>query len=60
MLENLAAGGGTWKRHGITADQVLEKVVLIEDGSPALGKYARDLIQRAISTGLLAASREED
>ena len=59
MLENLAAGGGTWKRHGITADQVLEKVVLIEDGSPALGRYARDLIERAVSTGLLAASRQD-
>jgi putative hydrolases of HD superfamily len=54
MLENFAAGGGTWQRHGITADQVLEKVALIEDGSPALGAYARDLVARAVSTGVLA------
>src|SRR5215472_11080995 len=47
MLENFAANGGTWRRHGITADQVLEKVALIEDGSPALGAYARDLVKRA-------------
>jgi putative hydrolase of HD superfamily len=65
MLENLAAGGGTWKRHGITADQVLEKVALIEDGSPSLGEYARGLINRAVETGLLAPapkaeSRKED
>ena len=60
MLENLAAGGGTWRRHGITADQVLEKVALIEDGSPSLGEYARNLINRAVGTGLLAPSGKED
>ncbi len=54
MLENLTAGGGTWTEHGITADQVLVKVALIEDGSPALGRYARDLVDRAVQEGLLA------
>jgi putative hydrolases of HD superfamily len=54
MLANMRAGGGTWQRHGITADQVLAKVELIEDGSAALGSYARDLVARAVQTGLLA------
>jgi putative hydrolase of HD superfamily len=54
MLANMTAGGGTWKEHGITADQVLVKVALIEDGSPALGRYARDLVDRAVRNGLLA------
>jgi putative hydrolase of HD superfamily len=54
MLENLKVGGGTWREHGITADQVLAKVRLIEDGSPALGRYARDLVARAVRDGLLA------
>jgi putative hydrolases of HD superfamily len=53
MLENLKAGGGTWKEHRITADQVLAKVELIEDGSPGLGRYARDLIAGAVRDGLL-------
>jgi len=55
MLANLEAGGGTWKEHGLTADQVLAKVNLIEDGSAALGRYARDLVDRAVREGLLAA-----
>ena len=55
MLENLTAGGGTWTEHGITADQVLVKVALIEDGSPTLGRYARDLVDRAVREGLLAS-----
>jgi putative hydrolases of HD superfamily len=57
MLANLHAGGGTWQEHGITADQVLVKVRLIEDGSPALGRYARDLVHRAVAEGLLAPAR---
>ncbi len=54
MLENLAAGGGTWQRHGITADQVLAKVTLIEDGSPELGRLAASLIDGAVASGILA------
>lgn len=54
MLENFRSGGGTWKRHGITADQVLEKVELIEDGSASLGLYARSLVAEAVREGILA------
>jgi len=54
MLANLSAGGGTWKEHGITADQVLAKVRLIEDGSPELGRYAREMVDGAVRDGLLA------
>jgi len=54
MLENLNAGGGTWKRHGVTADKVLAKVELIEDGSPSLGALARGLVKRAVAAGILA------
>jgi putative hydrolase of HD superfamily len=55
MLANIQADGGTWREHGITADQVLTKVALIEDGSPELGRYARDLIERAVRDGILRA-----
>ena len=56
MLINMVVGGGggTWQSAGITADQVLAKVALIEDGSPSLGAYARDMIDRAVDRGILA------
>lgn len=54
MLENFRAGGGTWQAQAVTADRVLEKVALIEDGSPALGRYARELIAQAVRDGMLA------
>ena len=59
MLENFAVGGGTWVRHGITAEQVLTKVELIEDGSATLGGFARDLVNRAVAMGILPAGGAE-
>ncbi len=55
MLENLAVGGGTWQRHGITAGQVLEKVDLIADGSATLGDLAARLVSEAVAAGILAS-----
>jgi putative hydrolases of HD superfamily len=54
MLANCQTGGGTWRTHGVTADQVLEKVKLIEDGSAELGSYARSLVAEAVEQGILA------
>jgi putative hydrolases of HD superfamily len=54
MLENVRAGGGTWRAQAVTADRVLANVALIEDGSASLGAFARRLIERAIQDGILA------
>jgi putative hydrolases of HD superfamily len=53
MLENVRSGGGTWRAPGVTADRVLEKVALIEDGAPALGQFARGLVGQAVADGIL-------
>jgi len=57
MLANYQLGGGTWQEHAITADQVLDKVALIEDGAPRLGAFARDLVRSAVDQGFLAPAR---
>ena len=54
MLINMVTEGGTWAAHDVTADQVLARVALIEDGSPSLGSYARDMIDSALDRGILA------
>jgi 5'-deoxynucleotidase YfbR-like HD superfamily hydrolase len=54
MLINMVTEGGTWAAHDVTADQVLARVALIEDGSPSLGAYARDMIDSALDRGILA------
>jgi putative hydrolases of HD superfamily len=53
MLLNMQTNGGTWREHGITADQVLSKVALIEEGSASLGAYARAMIATAVERGIL-------
>jgi len=55
MLENVKVGGGTWQQRGVTEADVLAKVALIEDGSPRLGQFARDLVGHAVRDGILAA-----
>jgi putative hydrolase of HD superfamily len=57
MLANYQLGGGTWQEHAITAEQVLDKVALIEDGSPRLGAFARELVNSAVEEGFLATAR---
>ena len=54
MLLNMQTGGGTWTAHGVSLDQVLAKVALIEDGSASLGAYARQMIATAVARGFLA------
>jgi putative hydrolase of HD superfamily len=54
MLINMVTEGGTWAAHDVTADQVLARVALIEDGSPSLGAYARSMIDSALHRGILA------
>ena len=53
MLLNMACAGGTWVKHAVTAPEVLARVALIEDGAPALGAFARDLVESAVSRGYL-------
>jgi putative hydrolases of HD superfamily len=54
MLLNLASGGGSWVRHGITADRPLALIdKTIPPGSEVLADYARQVIQTAIDCGFL-------
>jgi putative hydrolase of HD superfamily len=55
ILQDVEAGGRAWRGQGVTADQVLAKVTLIEDGSPSLGRFARRLVEQAVADGILAA-----
>jgi putative hydrolases of HD superfamily len=54
MLLNLASGGGSWEKHGITADRPLELINrTIPPGSEVLAQYAREVIQRSVEVGAL-------
>ncbi|GAA5074715.1 putative hydrolase of HD superfamily [Thermocatellispora tengchongensis] len=56
MLANHRTEGGTWSLYKVTAEQVLENVKIIEEGSPALGAYAAEMVELSVSRGHLARS----
>lgn len=53
LLLNFMSEGTTWQRHGITAQQVLEKNQVIREGSAVLWEVARELIEEAVRRGYL-------
>jgi putative hydrolase of HD superfamily len=53
LLQNVAAGGGAWAIHGITADRVTDVNSIIADASPALWTAAREAIAGAVARGHL-------
>lgn len=54
VLLNYLNNGGTWQEHHITKEQVIQRNGRIEEGAPELWEFASDLIDEAISKGLLA------
>ena len=54
VLHNVHTGGRSWREHGITADQVIGRNRRIAEGSEALWRHARALIEAAVAEGKLA------
>lgn len=51
LLQNVHNGGGTWKRHGVGRDQVLERMEPIRDGAPALWPYVVAAVDGVMGEG---------
>ncbi|MED7928260.1 HD domain-containing protein [Nonomuraea sp. LP-02] len=54
ILANHHTEGGTWPLFKVRASQVREKVRVIEEGSPTLGRYALELVELSVARGHLA------
>ena len=54
FLHNYHAQGGTWRAHGISKTQVLERMRPIERGTPALWPYVLERIAEACELGYIA------
>jgi putative hydrolases of HD superfamily len=53
MLFNYNNDGDTWKKHGISSSQVLDRNKNIADGSEILGQYVRTMVRSAIEKGYI-------
>ena len=54
VLLNLFSGGGGWRRHGITKQQVIDYNRQIAEGAPGLWEWVRERIDRAVEEGALS------
>ena len=53
LLHNYRTQGGSWRNHGITRSQVLERVSCIRDGMPSLWPYVATLVDDSVREGYL-------
>lgn len=53
LLQNVHNGGGTWRLHGVTREQVLARMDPIRDASPALWAYVLGTIEEVYADGEL-------
>ena len=54
FLHNYHTQGGTWRAHGVSKAQVLERMRPIEQGIPALWPYVLERIDEACKLGYIA------
>jgi putative hydrolase of HD superfamily len=54
VLQNLRTNGGTWRRHGVTLEQVLQRVEPVRLAAPTLWPVVERLLQDAVAARLLA------
>jgi putative hydrolase of HD superfamily len=54
FLLNHASAGRSWQEHGITADRVVDRNRMIDDGAPPLWDEVRRRIDDAVARGWLA------
>lgn len=48
LLQNVHNRGGTWKRHGVSREQVLARMEPIRDGAPALWPYVQRMVEEVM------------
>lgn len=53
LLHNQQTDGGTWRLHGITLDQVQQRVAPIRNGAPSLWLFVQQVLAECVGAGLL-------
>jgi len=53
IILNYKTGGKAWRQHQVPAHKIMEINSRIENGSPALWKFVREMIQSAVERGFI-------
>jgi putative hydrolase of HD superfamily len=59
LLLNRATDGVSWRRHGVTVDQVLARNSIIKDAAPSLWAVVERLVAESAEEGLLAPRAQD-
>ncbi|GAK51029.1 metal dependent phosphohydrolase [Candidatus Moduliflexus flocculans] len=54
LYHNYSTKGISWQQHGVTSQQVLRRLSVMQDGAPRLWEYAQQLIRKSVESGYLA------
>ena len=54
LYHNYCTKGISWQQHGVTSQQVLRRLSIMQDGAPQLWDYAQRLIRESVEKGYLA------
>ncbi|MEQ9670520.1 HD domain-containing protein [Coleofasciculus sp. G2-EDA-02] len=57
LLLNQQNQGGTWQLHGITQDQVMQRMAPVQDGTPQLWALVEQIVADCIKAGYLQKAR---
>ncbi|MBD2106402.1 HD domain-containing protein [Nodosilinea sp. FACHB-13] len=55
LLHNWQTQGGTWKQHGISRSQVMQRMAPVEKGAPELWPFVLEVIEESVAKGYLTA-----
>lgn len=53
LVQNMAAGGGSWSAHGVTRSQVLQRMAPVRAAIPAVWPFVIDVIERFCASGAI-------
>lgn len=54
LLHNQQTQGGTWRIHGITRDQVLQRMYPVKEGAPDIWSAVEKIVEDCVAAGYLA------
>lgn len=60
LLHNYFTQGKSWLEHGITEDQVQDRMAKTKDGSITLWEYSQKIIKAAVDRGYLLSTKNAD
>ncbi|WP_084489524.1 HD domain-containing protein [Clostridiisalibacter paucivorans] len=60
MIHNYVNKGGSWIRHDVEKEQIVERARPIEEGAEELGKYIDKLIENSLKKGYIAQEKHSE